>query len=444
MSETLDENHRARDFLTRLAMDLDKIGKHKDARACGAIVDDILLPAYLNTLAPRGSGAVGVKAADEGTFQSRVAPWMQACFGPEISNDRLERGDRLLEEVLELLQSGDYPQERVAALTAYTFGRDKGEPHQEVGGVQVTLAAYCLAHDLDMHQAAEDELARIWTKVEKIRAKQAAKPTGSALPVAALSAIDHTSNEPVPAIHPKWKPDDKSGRHPQTVDEWDWHQDGPDNGPLERSARRLNVSCDYDDPRAPDQMALVFRIDLSRVLGDRVFQGARAKLFLDERKSVTDAAWQELLDKDDRTSPAEYPDMALITKDELWHLLIRNAPVAASPSIEQKAGTGPRIKPEIIRTLREWAEFEQDGGNVEQGAAIDIILDWYDRQLAFPSKKLPGYIDPDNGQYVGPFTECRCGNTKLELRGKFWCCTRCGVSYGEHALLPSNIGSTTI
>lgn len=47
----------------------------------------------------------------------------------------------------------------------------------------VTLAAYCLAHGLDMHQAGETELARIWTKVEAIRAKQKAKPAGSALPV---------------------------------------------------------------------------------------------------------------------------------------------------------------------------------------------------------------------------------------------------------------------
>jgi hypothetical protein len=29
------------------------------------------------------------------------------------------------------------------------------------------------------------------------------------------------------------------------------------------------------------------------------------------------AAWQELVDRDDRTSPAEYPDMALITRGEL-------------------------------------------------------------------------------------------------------------------------------
>lgn len=115
-------------------------------------------------------------------FQDRVDPWMQACFGAEVSADKLERGDRLLEEVLELLQSGDYPSERVAMLTSYVWSRDIGEPAQEVGGVMVTLASYCLAHGLNMHDAGETELARIWTKVEKIRAKQAAKPKGSALP----------------------------------------------------------------------------------------------------------------------------------------------------------------------------------------------------------------------------------------------------------------------
>ncbi|WP_234895022.1 hypothetical protein [Agrobacterium vitis] len=118
------------------------------------------------------------------TLQSRVQPWMMACFGPEISADKLERGDRLLEEVFELLQSGDYPRERIRALEDYTWSRPKGEPKQEVGGVMVTLAAYCLAYDLNMHEAGEVELARIWTKVEKIRTKQAAKPTGSALPIA--------------------------------------------------------------------------------------------------------------------------------------------------------------------------------------------------------------------------------------------------------------------
>lgn len=118
-------------------------------------------------------------------FQHRVHPWLMVCFGAEISADRLERSDRFIEEALELLQSGDYPKERIYSLIEYVYGREKGDPAQEVGGVMMTLAAFCLAHGLDMHEAGESELARVWTKVDKIRAKQAAKPHGSALPIAA-------------------------------------------------------------------------------------------------------------------------------------------------------------------------------------------------------------------------------------------------------------------
>lgn len=120
-------------------------------------------------------------------FQARVEPWMRECFGDVIPFDKVERGDRLLEEVFELLQSGGYDPARVLALRDYTWNRPAGELAQEVGGVMVTLAAYCLAFGLDMHAAGETELARIWTKVDVIRAKQAAKPTGSALPVAVNS-----------------------------------------------------------------------------------------------------------------------------------------------------------------------------------------------------------------------------------------------------------------
>lgn len=117
-------------------------------------------------------------------FQDRVRPWMLECFGAEIAGDKLERGDRLLEEVFELLQSGGYPRQRIRVLESYVYARPAGEPRQEVGGAMVTLAAYCLAHGLDMHDAGETELARVWTNVEAIRAKQAAKPTGSAIPIA--------------------------------------------------------------------------------------------------------------------------------------------------------------------------------------------------------------------------------------------------------------------
>lgn len=117
-------------------------------------------------------------------FQQRVRPWMMACFGAEIAADGAERNHRFLEEALELVQSTGCTASEAHQLVDYVYGRPVGEPAQEVGGVMVTLAALCLAQGLDMHAAGEMELTRIWTKVEAIRAKQAAKPKHSPLPVA--------------------------------------------------------------------------------------------------------------------------------------------------------------------------------------------------------------------------------------------------------------------
>lgn len=120
----------------------------------------------------------------ESAFQDRVQPWMDECFGPEISSDKTERNHRHLEESLELVQACGCTREEAHQLVDYVFDRTAGEPKQEVGGVMVTLAALCLAQGIDMHAAGEAELARIWTCVEKIRAKQAAKPKHSPLPAA--------------------------------------------------------------------------------------------------------------------------------------------------------------------------------------------------------------------------------------------------------------------
>jgi hypothetical protein len=130
-------------------------------------------------------------------WQQRVQEWMLACFGQKIATDRLERCDRFCEEALELLQSFGYRRERVIALISYVYGRYPGESTQEVGGVMVTLAALCSAHDIDVDAAREKELARVWTKVDQIREKQKAKPTGSALPVA-VDALPPAPAKPIP------------------------------------------------------------------------------------------------------------------------------------------------------------------------------------------------------------------------------------------------------
>lgn len=107
---------------------------------------------------------------------------MKACFGPTISKDAIERNHRFFEESAELVQANGMTRSEAHQLVDYTFDRPVGELKQEVGGVMVTLAALCLASDVDMHQAGETELDRIWTKVEQIRSKQAAKPKHSPLP----------------------------------------------------------------------------------------------------------------------------------------------------------------------------------------------------------------------------------------------------------------------
>lgn len=137
---------------------------------------------------------------DAVAFQGRVQSWMMECFGLKISRDKVERADRLLEEVFELLQSGGYDPARIVTLARYVWSRPVGEPDQETGGVMVTLAAYCLAFGLDMHAAGERELARISTPetVAKIRAKQAAKAAidmGSPLPDAAAIRLTARAGE---------------------------------------------------------------------------------------------------------------------------------------------------------------------------------------------------------------------------------------------------------
>jgi hypothetical protein len=120
--------------------------------------------------------------AEEDTFQARVLPWMNACFGAQISADKQERNHRFLEEALELIQACGATAEEAHQLVDYVYGRPVGEPSQEVGGVMVTLAALCLAQDMDLQGAAETELSRIWGKVEQIRSKQTAKPAFGPLP----------------------------------------------------------------------------------------------------------------------------------------------------------------------------------------------------------------------------------------------------------------------
>lgn len=156
----------------------------------GVLASGLALPSQNNRVSETGAKQELNFASTE-PFQTRVHSWMMECFGEAISADKQERNHRFLEEALELVQACGATQSEAYQLVGYVYGRPVGEPSQEVGGVAVTLAALCSAQQIDMHQAGETELARIWTKVEKIRAKQAAKPKHSPLPAAASLGVQN-------------------------------------------------------------------------------------------------------------------------------------------------------------------------------------------------------------------------------------------------------------
>lgn len=111
-------------------------------------------------------------------FQSYVWGWLNKCFAPAIIEDPAERNHRFLEEACELVQAcGCTPQE-AHRVVDYVFARPAGDKRQEAGGVMITLAALAEVQRIDLQLAAKEELERIGRPevIEKIRAKQAAKP----------------------------------------------------------------------------------------------------------------------------------------------------------------------------------------------------------------------------------------------------------------------------
>lgn len=82
--------------------------------------------------------------------QQAMLTWAHETFGGIENFDPCsieERARRFLEEAIELCQAVGITREETAAVADYVFGREPGQPAQEIGGVMVTLN--CLAEVLD-------------------------------------------------------------------------------------------------------------------------------------------------------------------------------------------------------------------------------------------------------------------------------------------------------
>lgn len=117
-----------------------------------------------------------------GPFQTRAWTWAMSCFNERAVLDPMERNHRFLEESLELVQAAGCTQSEAHQLVDYVYGRPRGIIEQEVGGVVLTIALLCEIYGVSMVRSADAELQRCWQNIEKIRAKQAAKPKHSPLP----------------------------------------------------------------------------------------------------------------------------------------------------------------------------------------------------------------------------------------------------------------------
>lgn len=150
-------------------------GGEENCRIAEAVL--IAIRPYLAALTTQ---PVPVDASAAKGFQDRCGEWLDVCFGPESRLNVQHRNARFLEEAAELVQASGMVETAALDVVRYVYSRPQGEINQEVGGVMMTLAAHCLATGVDMTAEGERELARVWTKVDKIRTKEAAKPTFAA------------------------------------------------------------------------------------------------------------------------------------------------------------------------------------------------------------------------------------------------------------------------
>lgn len=116
------------------------------------------------------------------SFQQRVVKWALSCFGAKVRANKTERDYRFIEEALELVQArGNLSKADITRVMDDVYEKPPGDVFQEVGGTMTTLAALCATakdrdeHQIDMMEAGEIELSRIWGDMPKIREKQKKK-----------------------------------------------------------------------------------------------------------------------------------------------------------------------------------------------------------------------------------------------------------------------------
>lgn len=116
------------------------------------------------------------ESADRNARQKIVSEWCRAAFGDKQAMNLPQRGVRLLEEAIEAYQAAGGYATMAHLLVDYVFERPKGQLHQELGGVAVTLLALAEAAGLSADAEEVREIQRVLAKpLTEFKARNATK-----------------------------------------------------------------------------------------------------------------------------------------------------------------------------------------------------------------------------------------------------------------------------
>jgi hypothetical protein len=175
--------------LRRFAEDLASMGQGGGSVLIGAAQEIDRLNAQVTDLQSNNSKLVMERQkanayGNRARRQSIVLSWVKRVFGNEIAASPQERAMRLLEEATEAAQAIGVSWKTASDIVTYVFSRPSGDVRLELGGVAVTLMAFCEAIGVNVEDVERDELERALSlDEEKIFAKHRAKiENGIAVP----------------------------------------------------------------------------------------------------------------------------------------------------------------------------------------------------------------------------------------------------------------------
>jgi hypothetical protein len=105
------------------------------------------------------------------TFQDRVIIWLHTCFGVTAARERQICNAAFVRSALEAAKASGCAADKARWILEDVYREPASGMREALGGAMIAVARLSLANDLDMRDAGEAELSRLWTDIEQIRHK---------------------------------------------------------------------------------------------------------------------------------------------------------------------------------------------------------------------------------------------------------------------------------